>query len=83
MGKVPQVFPNPFSPEAFHICFVICKPQIWCQGALVLQQVLLFNSVFGERCLSVPYPVFNSPFLSCIEGEEGLSDLLRGSVPAE
>lgn len=76
-------FPIHLPPKALHICFVICEPQIRCQGAPVLQQILLFNSVCSECFLSVPYPVFNSPFLSCIQGEEGLSDPPRGSVPAE
>lgn len=51
--------------------------------ALVLQQTLLFTSLCSELFLSALYPEFNSPFLSCTEGEEGLSGLPRGSVPAE
>lgn len=51
--------------------------------ALVLQQTLLLTSICGELFLSALYPKFNSPFLSYTEGEEGLSGLPRGSMPAE
>ena len=83
LGKVPRVFPIPFAPSS--ISHLLCH--LWASDMVprgpVLQQILLFNSVCSEWFLSVPYPAFNSLFLSCIEGEEGVSDLPRGSVPAE